>query len=185
MSSSTQRETALRNWISLVSGYPLANVIPTDDSGPRPIGDFAMFGSLQRVKSLTKPFISGHVVNIDGTLDNTYSNIIIVSSRVSIYSVDGADILEALELSREKYAARNMLKEGDMVLSEITGHLSAASYLATGPQKFHSAIFSFITQYDTDENDFELRNLIVGGQMVRDDDTFFNVQLSFDFGDDE
>jgi hypothetical protein len=164
-----QKQSAIKAWIRSVSGYGANNVILRNAGGPRPVGAYAVFDAPYKTESVGTAFVSEQA-GVDGVLTRVHTRFSVVRSGIDVYSPNGPDILDALEMSRETVSARAALAAGDLTFIRRTAIVPVPEYGDTDPRDRYRADFYFYAQSDLTETDYDLQQMTASVEFVDGND---------------
>lgn len=107
--------TVLHDWIVDVTGYSDQNVIRSNQSGMRPLGDYVTYYLLSENQSVYADWNKIDAGEDDDVFVDydIYSQIIIT---IDVYALGGFDVLNQLAMSKNLLTTRNILRQENMVL---------------------------------------------------------------------
>lgn len=167
MTTLAEKRAVIKAWLEDVTEYASDNVMYSYGGGPRPTGDFAMFGKFVFDAEYGQEFISDEQVDdVEGEITRTHTQLCVIRVDISVFSIDGAEVLQRLALSPGTFKHRKALADGDLVFVRKSPTIPIPMFSDTDTRYGDRANFYFSTQSDFVEVDYTLDTATATGSLV-------------------
>lgn len=159
--------SVIEQWLILVLGYDSQRVIRSQQEGPVPIGDFAIYQIISN-KSMTHSFEDYEASGDD--LDVTVYNKKEVGVQIDVYASDGREKLDALIQSTYDLDARKILQGSQIVLLRSGSVLDLTALVDTKHKSRYQCDFYFSVWNTSITNDSKVNDYVITGKYQPNDE---------------